>query len=164
MKSPPRRDWPREPSARRWRAPGAVWSKPMRREARLSMSHVDEGTLHAYLDGELPPVERERVDTHLKGCPACQVRLAEERALIERASRLLGMAAPAERAMPPLTQLRRPPLTWRLRRPLAWAATLILAVGLGWYVRGTFPGRAAQQREAEADKALPSVGPVRDSS
>ncbi|HET9709746.1 MAG TPA: anti-sigma factor, partial [Gemmatimonadales bacterium] len=105
------------------------------------MSHVDEGTLHAYLDGELAPVERERVDTHLKGCPACQARLAEERAILERASRLLGMATPPERAMPPLTQLRRPPVIWRLRRPLAWAATLILAVGLGWYARG-FRARA----------------------
>jgi hypothetical protein len=139
------------------------------------MSHVDEGTLHAYLDGELAPVERERVDTHLKGCPACQARLAEERAIIERASRLLGMAAPPERVMPPLTQLRQAPLTWRLRRPLAWAATLILAVGLGWYIRGTFPGRAAPQREAEADQALasrpaaapnppPAVGSLQDSS
>ena len=104
------------------------------------MSHVDEGTLHAYLDGELAPVERERVDAHLKGCPTCQARLADERAIIERASRLLGMATPPERAMPPLHQLRQPRLAWRLRRPLAWAATLILAVGLGWYARG-FEGR-----------------------
>ena len=119
------------------------------------MSHVDEGTLHAYLDGELAPVERERVDTHLKGCAACQARLTEERAILERASKLLGMAAPPERAMPPLTQLRRPPVMWRLRRPLAWAATLILAVGLGWYVRGTFADRAEPVRE-EADRALAS--------
>lgn len=136
------------------------------------MSHVDEGTLHAYLDGELAPVERERVDTHLKGCPACQARLTEERALIERASRLLGMATPPERAMPPLSQLRRPPVIWRLRRPLAWAATLILAVGLGWYARD----RVVQQRsEDTADYyaarlqrpgtvAPRSVAPVHDSS
>ncbi len=26
------------------------------------MPHVDEGLLHAYLDGELTPVERARVD------------------------------------------------------------------------------------------------------
>ncbi len=137
------------------------------------MSHVDDGTLHAYLDGELPPVERERVDTHLKGCQVCQARLAEERAILEGASKLLGMATPPDRAMPPLTQLRRPPVVWRLRRPLAWAATLILAVGLGWYVRGTFADRAAPVRE-EADQAVaskpasapnapPSAGLVQDS-
>jgi hypothetical protein len=126
------------------------------------MSHVDEGTLHAYLDGELPPVERERVDTHLKGCPACQARLAEERALIERASRLLGMATPPERTMPPLEQLRQPRLTWRLRRPLAWAATVILAVGLGWYVRGSFATRATSTATAEQDtrRAEPVAAPT----
>ncbi|HET7249292.1 MAG TPA: anti-sigma factor, partial [Gemmatimonadales bacterium] len=147
----------------RWRAPGAAWSRHTRREARLNMSHVDEGTLHAYLDGELTPVERERVDTHLKGCPACQARLAEERAIIERSSRLLGMASPPERAIPPLGQLRQPRLTWRLRRPLAWAATLILAVGLGWYARGKFPGGVAQQRGAESDQnvaARPAASPT----
>jgi hypothetical protein len=136
------------------------------------MSHVDEGTLHAYLDGELAPVERERVDTHLKGCPACQARLAEERAIIERASRLLGMATPPERAMPPLSQLRRPPVIWRLRRPLAWAATLILAVGLGWYARdrvvqGQLEDTAADyslRMQEHGRVAPPSVGPVRDSS
>jgi len=120
------------------------------------MSHVDEGTLHAYLDGELAPVERERVDTHLKGCPACQARLAEERALIERASRLLGIAAPPERAIPPLQQLRQPRLTWRLRRPVAWAATLILAVGLGWYARGSMmPSLASDTAEPVLAPAAP---------
>jgi hypothetical protein len=121
------------------------------------MSHVDEGTLHAYLDGELAPVERERVDTHLKGCPACQARLAEERAIIERASRLLGMAAPPERAMPPLDQLRRPPVTWRLRRPLAWAATVVLAVGLGWFARG-WPSRSMDERSGT--RAESATAPV----
>ena len=118
------------------------------------MSHVDEGTLHAYLDGELAPVERERVDAHLKGCPACQARLADERALIERASRLLGMATPPERAMPPLHQLRQPRLTWRLRRPLAWAATLILAVGIGWFARGSMMGSS----DSETASAVSYLG------
>jgi hypothetical protein len=136
------------------------------------MSHVDEGTLHAYLDGELAPVERERVDTHLKGCPACQARLAEERAILERASRLLGMATPPERAMPPLSQLRRPPVIWRLRRPLAWAATLILAVGLGWFARGSMMQRPASDAgspemapaAAPSTRALARAAPAPDSS
>jgi hypothetical protein len=119
------------------------------------MSHVDEGTLHAYLDGELATVERERVDTHLKGCPACQARLVEERSLIERASKLLGMAAPPERAMPPLQQLRQPRLTWRLRRPLAWAATLILAVGLGWFARGQYSRAAPETAAFDSPTASP---------
>lgn len=100
------------------------------------MSHVDDGTLHAYLDGELSPVEVERLEAHVTGCPVCRARLDEERALIERASKLLGMAVPPgpERAAPPLHQLRQPRVIGRrLVIPLAWAATIVLALGLGYY-------------------------------
>jgi len=100
------------------------------------MLHVDEGTLHAYLDGALPPAERSQVDVHLAGCPECRERLAEARALIARADALLALALPAERAAPPLHELRRRPLWRRLRWPIAWAASVTLAVGLGWMLRG----------------------------
>ena len=98
------------------------------------MSHVDDGTLHAYLDGELPPAERARLETHVAECPACRTQLAEERALVERAGELLGLAQPVERPAPPMHQLHRPRLVWRLRVPLAWAASLVAAVGLGYYL------------------------------
>lgn len=127
------------------------------------MSHVDEGTLHAYLDGELPPIERERVDAHLRGCPACQARLEEERALIERSSRLLGLAAPPERTMPALQELRPPRLTWRLRRPLAWAATIVLAVGIGWYARGV-PGSVADRAQVRDEAPTPAPAVVASAS
>jgi len=100
------------------------------------MSHVDDGALHAYLDGELSPVERARLDAHVAECAACRTRLDEARAMIERASGLLALAQPPERAMPPLHQLRRPRLTWRLRVPIAWAASLVLALGFGYYIGG----------------------------
>src|SRR5258708_37408599 len=79
----------------------------MTQEVRGNMSHVDDGTLHAYLDGELLPVERARLEAHVAECPACRTRLEEERALVQRASGLLGLAQPPERAVPPLHQLRR---------------------------------------------------------
>jgi len=65
------------------------------------MSHVDEGTLHAYLDGELPSAERTAVEAHLVECATCRANLIEERALRERASALLGSALPVERPAPP---------------------------------------------------------------
>ncbi len=116
------------------------------------MSHVDDGTLHAYLDGELLPVERARVEAHVAECAACRGRLEEERALIERASNLLGLAQPPERSAPPLHQLRPPRLAWRLRVPLAWAATVVLALGIGYYVGGRdFPAASRVHALADTD-------------
>ena len=98
------------------------------------MSHADDGTLHAYLDGQLSPVERGQLEAHLASCPACRARLDEERALIERADALLALATPPERAIPPFHQLRHPRPLWRFRLPAVWAATVLLALGLGWYL------------------------------
>jgi len=102
-----------------------------------SMSHVDEGTLHAYLDGELPSAERATLEAHLAGCATCRANLTEERGLRERANAVLGSARPAERPVPPLEQLRREPQRspWRVRRSFAWAASIALALGLGYYMR-----------------------------
>jgi len=126
------------------------------------MSHVDDGTLHAYLDGELLPVERARLEAHVAECAACRSRLEEERALIERASNLLGLAQPPERSAPPLHSLRPPRLAWRLRVPLAWAATVVLALGIGYYVGGRdFPAASRVHALADADA---QNAPARDSA
>ncbi len=101
------------------------------------MSHVHEGTLHAYLDGELPSSERVALEAHLAQCATCRAGLEEERALRARASTLLGSARPPERAIPPFEALRRAPrrLPWHVRTPFAWAASIALALGLGYYLR-----------------------------
>ena len=42
------------------------------------MSHIDEGALHAYLDGALdsyPAAEATRIREHLESCAACAARL-----------------------------------------------------------------------------------------
>jgi anti-sigma factor RsiW len=124
------------------------------------MSHVDDGALHAYLDGELTPAERAQLETHIAECPACRTRLEEERALVARAGQLLSLAQPVERPAPPMHQLRRPRLAWRLRVPLAWAASVVLAVGLGYYLGGS--ADAPRQPEMLASRATDSLAPVTD--
>ena len=124
------------------------------------MSHVDDGVLHAYLDGELSPALRERLDAHVAECSACRARLEEERGLIERASQLLGFAQPPERAAPPpLHQLRQPRLLWRIRMPLAWAATVTVALGLGYYL-----GESTLTAPREQDAPQATAAPLADSS
>ena len=126
------------------------------------MSHVDEGTLHAYLDGELPSGDRATLEAHVAECAACRAALADERALRDRASALLGSARPVERPAPPLEQLRRSTKRspWHVRTSFAWAASIVLALSIGYVLRG--PGgdsaTANQQRPivVAADRA---VGP-----
>ncbi|HMA44908.1 MAG TPA: zf-HC2 domain-containing protein [Gemmatimonadales bacterium] len=121
------------------------------------MSHVDDGTLHAYLDGEATAVERERLEAHLAGCAPCRARLEEERDLIERAGRLLGLAAPPERPAPSFHELRRPRRGGRYRLPLAWAATIALAVGIGWYSRGLLRTPPAEPPPAQVAAESPAA-------
>jgi len=99
------------------------------------MSHVDEGTLHAYLDAELPSGERAALEAHLVQCAPCRAQLAEERALQERSTALLGSTRPLDRALPPFEQVRRAPRRrWYMPTGFAWAASLLLAVGFGYYL------------------------------
>lgn len=115
------------------------------------MSHVDEGLLHAYLDGAYPAGNAlgAEIEAHLRVCVDCRVRLEEAREIKERSAVVLRHAAPARVQMPPFEEIlaRRPAAASteaarRIRRPfwlpplpLAWAATLILAVGAGWMAR-----------------------------
>src|SRR2546427_446219 len=108
-RSLPRPDWRAAPWGRPWRARGADWWRRSQRESGMSISHVDDGQLHAYLDGELPQAEAWRLEAHLGECPACRGRLEEQRALIARASELLAPAAPPARAAPPVRPAEGPP-------------------------------------------------------
>jgi len=119
------------------------------------MSHVDDGMLHAYLDGELAPADARGVDAHLAQCPDCRRRLDEERALIARAAELLALATPPDRQVPPFRagDLKAPTrVWWRVRLPLAWAATVALALGIGSYLgrEATLGGQAEMATDSEA--------------
>ncbi|HEX4633876.1 MAG TPA: zf-HC2 domain-containing protein [Gemmatimonadales bacterium] len=138
---------------------------------RTSVSHADEGTLHAYLDGELPAGDRTLVEAHLAECGTCRERLAEERGLIERADRLLTLAElPAghtHRPAPPTAHpLRARP---RLVVPGAWAASIAAAFLAGWLLRPTPEYRAAFARNDTTRLAQAPVAayapsePMRDS-
>ena len=125
------------------------------------MPHADDGTLHAYLDGELPPAEARGVEAHVAECPGCRARLEEERALIARAHELLGLASPPDRAIPPFRagDLKPPVRPWsRMRLPLAWAATVVLALGIGMYLGGgsAVPGREQPVAQRAAEVAPPA--------
>jgi anti-sigma factor RsiW len=94
------------------------------------MSHLDEGTLHALLDGELDVTEAREVQSHLGTCVACGSRLQEVKQFLAEADRLVGaLEMPANRAAsPPPPRQSAPPLRRQLREPETWEETPVLLV------------------------------------
>lgn len=114
------------------------------------MSHLEEGVLHALLDGEIPSSELPPFQAHLASCPECRARLEEERSLLEAAAGLVdALELPAIPAgAPPRSSTPARRRTWPGR--LAWAASLIVAVGLGYLARGV----GMQQEDAQLGSAF----------
>lgn len=54
------------------------------------MQHPEEGTIHAWLDGELGASEGASLEAHVAGCAACAALVAEARGLTAASSRILG--------------------------------------------------------------------------
>lgn len=113
------------------------------------MSHLDEGTLAALLDGEIPSDELRFVTAHLEGCEGCRTLLEELRQLAAEADTLvqsLGDGAPMNRVVGGVVPIASRTRIGTLRR-LAWAATVVIAAGLGYWAG--LPGESAPAILAE---------------
>ncbi|UCC49447.1 MAG: zf-HC2 domain-containing protein [Gemmatimonadota bacterium] len=130
----------------------------------MKMSHVDEGTLHAYLDGVLSESQRREVEVHLSSCIECQARLEQATALGERVSELMAELEPGPIQVPAWREIearaaarraRIPRRSW-VRPSLAWAASIAVAFAVGWFSRDYWsglPGPLDVARKAEAPAA-----------
>lgn len=123
------------------------------------MQHVDEGLLHAWLDGEraaLEPAAADEVRRHLALCGECRARLEEARGLRTQAEALLRGGDPAgvEVDVPPFEALAARPAPARpgRGRMLAWAASLALALGAGWLARAALDPADTPTRTAAAPR------------
>ena len=96
------------------------------------MQHLDEGTIHAWLDGELPASEAEQVEAHARECAECAQKVAEARGLIAASTRILnaldnvpsGVVPSAATSIAP-SRTRR----WYDRTELRAAAALLFVAG-----------------------------------
>ena len=140
------------------------------------MKHLDEGTIHAWLDGELPPDESARVEAHANACADCAALVAEARGLMAASSRiLLSLDAVPSGVVPGSTtgndqlavfRARRAAMSrvwWRDSRFVA-AASLVLVAGVSSVVwrstqRETVPARAdtAMAVQVTPPAAAPAV-------
>ncbi|HEX2250422.1 MAG TPA: zf-HC2 domain-containing protein [Gemmatimonadales bacterium] len=152
------------------------------------MSHLDEGTLHALLDGELDLAEVSEVQRHLGTCVACGSRLQEVKQVLAEADRLVGtMEVPAKARgvaepppappPPPFRSDREPawdeppvllvpdpvdPNAWRRRwlRGLKWAAAIAVVVVGGRMVGDALGPRHPVLPERDLTSASPAVPPA----
>ncbi|HEX9128235.1 MAG TPA: zf-HC2 domain-containing protein [Gemmatimonadaceae bacterium] len=90
------------------------------------MQHLDEGTIHSWLDGALTADEAARVEAHVKECPQCAAAVAEARGFIAASSRILTALDNAPRGVIPVaaTKKRVDPIVWRVA-----ATLLVVAAG-----------------------------------
>ncbi|HST61851.1 MAG TPA: anti-sigma factor [Longimicrobium sp.] len=112
------------------------------------MTHLGEGTLQEWLDGELAPGPRAEADAHLAACRECAGELAELRSLNARASALMGMvdaAPPMLAAQAHFARHRRGSgALAHARRALPRAAVLVLAVA-GAAAAAVVPGSPVRE-------------------
>ncbi|HJU67068.1 MAG TPA: zf-HC2 domain-containing protein, partial [Gemmatimonadaceae bacterium] len=114
------------------------------------MQHLDEGTIHAWLDGALSPEEAARAEAHVESCSMCAAATAEARGLIAASSRILTALdnVPRVKVSPGTVNRRRYLTTWLVREKLAAVLTLVVAGGALALVMSR-----DTQRAAEADLA-----------
>ncbi|HJR67603.1 MAG TPA: zf-HC2 domain-containing protein [Gemmatimonadaceae bacterium] len=95
------------------------------------MQHLDEGTIHAWLDGALGPEEAARVEAHVGSCSMCADAVAEARGLIAASSRILTALddVPSVRVSPGPRRARPSLTTWLVREKIAAVMTLVVAGG-----------------------------------
>jgi hypothetical protein len=152
------------------------------------MSHLDEGTLHALLDGELELSEVSEIQMHLGTCVACGSRLQEVKQVLAEADRLVGAmevpaGTPRPRPEPARISSPRPPIRdlepWnetpvllvpdpvdaqarrnRWMRGLKWAAAVVVVVGAGRLISGALHSSHPMLPERDLTSASPAVPPA----
>jgi hypothetical protein len=137
------------------------------------MRHLDEGTIHAWLDGALGPEDAAGLSVHLENCAECRDRVVEARGLIAGSARILAaLDGAASGIVPPATEgtaaaggvsprpviARRRP-SW-FSRPLLGAAAALLVVVSGTILVRLDAGAPAASSEVMAIPKYPSPSPT----
>ena len=121
------------------------------------MQHLDEGTIHSWLDGALNAEEAARVEAHVKECAQCQAAVAEARGFIAASSRILTALDNAPRGVIPAAAPKRrlDPIVWRIA-----ASVLVVALGSVLVIRERGIGEKIYTTTESPDTVSASAPPV----
>lgn len=137
--------------------------------------HLDEGTIHAWLDGELTPDESAKVESQTAACAECAALVAEARGLVAASSRVLssldavpggvipGIDAGADQLAALRARRRETSRRWWNDRRIVAAASLVFVAGAASLVWRTAGDEAVTSRtervvdavQVAADSAVP---------
>jgi hypothetical protein len=128
------------------------------------MRHIPDDELHACLDQALSRSQCVEIESHLAACVRCRMARDEIAALRDSTTALLGKLGPRRIRWVPLGTLQAEAEARRLRtrrwiRAGAWAATLFIAIGLGWQARQWRRALTAPTPSANAAVAGPALLP-----
>jgi anti-sigma factor RsiW len=121
------------------------------------MQHLDEGTIHSWLDGALSANEAARVKAHVKECPQCASAVADARGFIAASSRILTALDNAPRGVVPVAAPRRrvDPIVWRVA-----ATVLVVAAGTLVVLRTTGSNSTSEYSSIEEPDSNPTPKPA----
>jgi len=128
------------------------------------MQHLDEGTIHAWLDGALSPDEGAAVEQHAQHCAECASLVAEARGMIAGAARIVGAldivpggVIPKQRGVAPGRSIWRSLHLTPFRAALA--ASLMIAAASLTVIRRSDRYASPDARPAESVVIAPSAAP-----
>jgi anti-sigma factor RsiW len=137
------------------------------------MQHPDEGTIHAWLDGQLPETEAAAIEAHASECAECAAVVAEARGLVAASSRIVSALDVVPGQVIPQRAGRK--RAWYMSTQLRAAAAVLFVAGASFLVlrdrgsaslqdsagRAVLTARAPEQPQAAAAPApLSSKSPV----
>jgi hypothetical protein len=128
------------------------------------MPHIPEDELHAYLDQALGRLRCVEIESHLAECTRCRDARDGIAALRDRTTALLARLAPRRTVVPSYGEIRRRAQLRMLQHRrvvagLAWAASIVIALGIGWTASAVYRSPAASGPVATAPVESPLVAP-----
>ena len=129
------------------------------------MPHIPEDELHAYLDQALGRLRCVEIESHLAECTRCRDARDGIAALRDRTTALLARLAPRRTVVPSYGEIRRRAQLRMLQHRrvvagMAWAASVVIALGIGWTASEVY--RAPAPAVAAAPVESPVVAPPTD--